>query len=102
MIALLLVIYAVKCFHIHSFQNNFVFKGGGHASENKVCTIAQAVKISHCPICDFQLIREANVEYIDFCFNPSSGWNTYNSNPIQSYFQIIFQSTTERAPPAML
>ncbi len=102
MVVLLLIIYAVKCLHVHSFQNNFVFKDAGNALENKVCIISQAVKISHCPICDFQLMREGNVGYNDFCFHQSSRWDTYNSNPTQPYFQIIFQSRTERAPPAPL
>ena len=102
MIFLLLFIHIVKCFDNHQALIYFSARDGRHSLDCNTFPNSHVTKIFHCPICDFQLLRDSDITRIEIPFVVQGTCDIYYSSSVPFRIQHNFSAPSGRAPPALI
>jgi hypothetical protein len=100
-VALMIFINGVKLFHSHHDSYNSSSRSSiSSFAVNSCFSLQQVSKDKHCPICDFNLMKDADMTHIGIpIFIRISGSAVFTSPLPQSLHQFSFP-IKGRAPPA--
>jgi hypothetical protein len=88
--ALMIFISAVKLFHSH------------HDSDNSYFSLHQVSQDKHCPICDFNLMKDADMAHSDIHDSIRESVNAVFASPLQQSLHQFSIPGKGRAPPFFL
>jgi hypothetical protein len=101
LMTLMLYINAIKLFHTHpdgySFNTVHAYVLTPSPPDNQGQHIVHG---NHCAICDFQLVKDADVAAIDIDITPIRQVDVYRATCLHAWLPVFPVSTSGRAPPA--
>lgn len=101
LMALMLYINAIKLFHTHpggySFNTVHAYALTSVSSDNHGQHLVQG---NHCAICDFQLVKDADVAAVSIDMTPMRQVDVYRATCLHTWQPVFPVSTPGRAPPA--
>jgi hypothetical protein len=101
LMALMLYINAIKLFHTHPGGYSFnAFHAHTFSSVSPDSQGQHIVRGTHCAICDFQLVKDADVVAVGLDIPPIRQVDVYRATCLHAYLPVFYISTPGRAPPA--
>jgi len=101
LMALMLYINAIKLFHTHpggySFNTVHAYALTSVSPDNQGQHIVHG---NHCAICDFQLVKDADVTAVSIDMTPMRQVDVYRATRLYAWLPVFPVSTPGRAPPA--
>lgn len=98
---LMLYINAIKLFHIHPGGYSFnAFQAHTASSVSPDSQGQHIVHRTHCAICDFQLVKDADVVAVGLDIPLIRQVDVYRAACLHAYLPVYYISTSGRAPPA--
>jgi hypothetical protein len=101
LMALMLYINAIKLFHTHpggySFNTVHAYALTSVSPDNQGQHIVHG---NHCAICDFQLVKDADLTAVSIDMIPMRQVDVYRATFLHAYLPFFYITTPGRAPPA--
>ena len=100
LVALMLYINAIKIFHTHpggySFNAVHAYALTPVSPDNHGYHLVHG---NHCAICDFQLVKDADVAAVGIDMTPMRQVDVYRAAYLHAWLPVLPVSTSGRAPP---
>jgi hypothetical protein len=101
--ALMMFISGVKLFHSHHDLDTYSSRSSASSVKaSPYFSLHQVSKDKHCPICDFNLMKDADMAHSDIHVSIRESVNAVFASPLQQSLHQFSIPGRGRAPPAFL